>query len=452
MAVAQAAARRKPLADEEAATRMRVLLIDTLGCIVAARGHPAVLQTCAALDGEGPALGMASWRRRPTLEAVLDTGTAIRALDYNDFYWGPGLGGHPSDIFAASLVVAEREGRSIAELLHATAVGYELYIRLVDLMDVEAPADHTTAAALASALVTGLLMRLEEAALAEALALALARGPAMSALRQGRIASVKAAAAALACMNGVLAARMAAQGLTGPRESIAGANGLASFLRRGADPGCLVPEPGSRPKVLQVSLKRYPCIGTAQAAVAGAVEVHRRLAGRDVQRIRVRLADNPLIHHQVEDVYRRPSTRETADHSFYATIGMAVTDGDLTLSQFDAGRWADPDIVELAARITLVADLAGAEEGTFAAEFDVTTADGEPIAIALPFAPGHFRRPLDLSGTMDKFRACIADRLPEDTVAKVAAIMAGSPDTPTGHLLELLVPGADNEPAKVSRI
>jgi len=432
------AAHRDPAVREHA----RILLIDTLACLVAGRVHGATGKLVSLLrTGGGDALALASGRHMAPAFAVLETGTAIRALDFNDFYWGPGLGGHPSDMFAAALVLGEMGGHSLDRVLDAVLAGYDLYIGLLDQMDPHQAFDHTTAGAFASAAMAGMLLELDDDALAHALAMALARGPAMAALRQGAISEVKAASAALACMNGVLAAEFAGAGLTGPRGAIGGPHGLESFLRRGRRAVDILPPPDGVPGVMRVAIKRYPCIGTAQAAVAGAVSLHAAVQAHGLKRLTVRLADNPVVAHQTGEAYRHPTDRETADHSFYAVMAMALADGDLTLQQYARMRWKDDDIAALTDRFSLAADLPGAVQGRFPAMFKAELGNGDVLELDQPLAPGHPESPLDLSGVLAKFQACA---MPELGMEATATAMRKLADTDgsmgIGEILGWIVP------------
>ena len=370
-------------------TRAVDLLLDTVGCALAARGHPAVVQAANAADlfgAAGGCTGLGGSRNVSALAAILESGAAIRALDYNDFYWGAGFGGHPSDLFASALAIAEAADASVGRMLCAVVAGYEVYCRLLDQMEAALPFDHTAACAMASAVMAGLVADMGQVRLADAIAIAAVRAPVLSGLRYGRISSTKAVAPALAQIDGVIAARLAAEGFTGPVEAVDTSNGLAAILRDDGQTARLAPRPHEGMRILDVAVKRYPCIGTAQAAVSGAADVHRRLAGNvaGVRRISVRLTGNHTVRHQVGDVYRRPDRRETADHSFYAVIAMALADGDLSASQFEAERWRQADVVDLIDRMDLAADLPGAEEGRFAASMAVTCADGRSIEVDVP--------------------------------------------------------------------
>ncbi len=408
----------------------RRLFLDTLGCAIGAREHPAVHQaaTVARVLGGGPvALGLGSGTRAGVPAAILDSGAAIRALDLNDFYWGPGLGGHPSDIFAVALAVAEETGATVGDMLAAIVAGYEVYTRMTDLFPAGPtpwPWDHTTACALSTALICGRLYGLDQAQQAEALAIAAARAPAFSALRAGRISSVKAAVPAMAQMDAWLATRLAMAGMTGPRgDAITGPRGLSAVTGPDADLGHLVPAGGEPERVLAITIKRFPCMGTGQAATAAALELHRRLGGRTdrIRALTLRIADAGITRRQTADVYRRPDRRETADHSFYALFAMAALDGRLTAGQFAAARWRDPEAVAIIDGMTLVPDLPGEEEGIFAAHVTATLAEGAPVVVDMPYAPGHPRNPLDDAETARKFRECAEPAVGAEQAGRIIA-------------------------------
>jgi 2-methylcitrate dehydratase len=443
LVVGAAPARAATPADRAA----RVLLLDSLACAVAARDHPAVAKAtvaATALFGGDSATGLGSSGRYGVAGAVLDSGAAIRALDFNDFYWGAGIGGHPSDLYALTLAVAESTRSNLGQLLHATAIGYEVYLRLLDLMRSDGPFDHTTAMTLAGAAATGRLLALDTTSMTQALAIAVVRGPALSALRQGAISEAKAVAPALAAINGLMAAQLAAAGIGGPVAAACGPLGLQTIVAAGADLGRLAEPCGFGSKLVQVSVKRYPCIGTAQAAVAVACALHRQAAAARsaIERIEFQLADHHLVRHQTTAAYRRPEQRETADHSFYSLLAMAMADGDVTPAQFAVGRWRDPDIHALSDRIEFSFGLAGGTDGVFAARAQAVLADGGRIAAAVDHPPGHPAAPLDDAAITAKFHACVRGRLAQGRAHEVVeSCLHGSGQAPVGHLVQLLRTG-----------
>lgn len=433
-----------PVALEHVAF-LRTLLLDTLACAVAAREHPAVIHAgnaAVALGAGFAARGLGSAQPLSVAGAVLDSGAAIRALDYNDFYWGPGIGGHPSDLFAIGLSLAQRERSTLGELLGAMAVGYEIYLRTLDRMDPDGVFDHTSAMGLAGVALGVRLMRLDEPRAAHALAMAAVQGPMMYALRQGAICEAKAAAPALASLGALTALDLARAGMTGPLHAAGGARGLGGWLRACealAEPLDASP---SAWRLARVSVKRFPCIGTAQAAVQAACELYRaaRAAGRGLTEVHVRLTRSTLIEHQTSEAYRRPCDRETADHSFHSLMSMALCDGDLIPGQFERSRYRDPDVLRMSDRLRFDVTLPVREAGQFCAELQARLDDGQVITVAVDRPPGHPLAPLSADELLRKWRACCDGRVDDGARDATAHACLHDPlDVPVGRLLQLLL-------------
>jgi 2-methylcitrate dehydratase PrpD len=88
-----------------------------------------------------------------------------------------------------------------------------------------------------------------------------------------------------------------------------------------------------------VSIKAYSCIGTSQAMVAGVIQARQNIADpvKEIKHLEVRMADTPFVRGQVEDEDRRyPTSRETADHSFFYLAAVALMDGEMTQAQFES--------------------------------------------------------------------------------------------------------------------
>src|SRR3984893_15471683 len=143
--------------DIDAATveRAKAHVIDTIGCGIAAfdEGPVRICRDLApAAQGEATVIGTT---RRSTAElASFANGVAFRYYDLNDAYVG-GLSGHPSDNIAPCLAAAEAEGASVADLITAIVLVYEITCRLIDACDMmsrgwDAPVVSLPAVALAA--------------------------------------------------------------------------------------------------------------------------------------------------------------------------------------------------------------------------------------------------------------------------------------------------------------
>jgi 2-methylcitrate dehydratase len=397
----------------EVVEQAKLLLLDALACALAAAPEETVAATLRAVDALGgtpecTVIGTA--RRTSAANAVLANGALIRVLDSNDLYWGPRSGGHPSDNLAVVLAMGERQACTGRELLAAMVLGYELYGRIQDLGDATGDWDHTTASALVAPAIASRLLGLDARRTAHALALGVAHGNALSAIRSGQLSAAKSVANAIVAHTGTLAALLAAEGLTGPLRALEGPHGWAQTMLADADLTVLVAPLDGRYRLMNVSIKAYPCIGTGQAAIAAAIQARRELgdAAADAERIELRMADIPFVRGQIDDRARRePTTRETADHSFYYLVAVALLDGVLTPHQFADGRWLEPSVRALMQRISIEADpsLNAYTPASFPCTLTLVTRDGSRRAIEMPYAPGHPRNPLSAADVEAKFHA-----------------------------------------------
>src|SRR5215813_926134 len=118
--------------DLDAATveRVKVHVIDTIGCGIGAFEERAV-RICReiALAVPGTATVIGTGRRTTPDLASFANGAAFRYLDFNDTYVGR-FAVHPSDNIAACLAVAETERATAQDLITAIALAYEVNARL----------------------------------------------------------------------------------------------------------------------------------------------------------------------------------------------------------------------------------------------------------------------------------------------------------------------------------
>ncbi|MGE5819675.1 MAG: MmgE/PrpD family protein, partial [Deltaproteobacteria bacterium] len=186
----------------------KLLLLDSLGCAVAAQQEQAFAAALAAARelGGTPACTVIGTRERTSLaNAILLNGTLIRALDLNDIYVGPRQNGHPSDNIAVALSFGETRDSKGKELLATIVMGYEIYGRIADLADPGSPWDHVTVSSLVAPAMAGYLLHWQPEQLAHALAISAAHGNTLSAVRFGQLSGAKNVANAIVAYNGTLA-------------------------------------------------------------------------------------------------------------------------------------------------------------------------------------------------------------------------------------------------------
>jgi 2-methylcitrate dehydratase len=409
----------------------KFLILDSIGCALAAGKEHAferALHTFEAIGGNGDCTIIGSRHRMPVTSAVMLNGVLIRELDLNDAYVGPGQMGHPSDNIAVALSVGENKRSSGLDVLASVIAGYELYCRIQDIIVGRGPWDHVTASALVAPAIAGRLLKLGADQLANALALSAAHGNTLSAVRSGQLSNAKAMANAFVAYQGTLCTLFASQGVTGPLSIFEGKGGLDKAFLAGADLDVLTEPIRDGFRISDVSIKAYPCIGTSQAMVAGVIQARAGIADpvKEIKQLEVRMADTPFVRGQVEDEdRRRPTSRETADHSFYYLAAAALMDGEMTQAQFENDRWMQPKVKSLMERMTIRTDasLNKYTPGSFPCVLQLTTVNGESRTVEVFYPKGHPKNRMSSVEVEGKFRGCTRAALSEAQQTKIISLI-----------------------------
>jgi 2-methylcitrate dehydratase len=383
--------------SETAVRHAKLLLLDSIGCGLAAlqdeEDFRAVVRLAEELGGKPECTILGSSVKTSAPVAALANGALIRALDLNDAYWGPNRGGHPSDNMATVLAAAERSGSAGRAVIEAIVAGYEIDGRIRDIGVRDGDFDYVTYIGLAAAATAGRLLGLDRERLADALGLAATYSPALGVVRGGHISAAKWLGSGLAGHTGVLAALLAAQGLSGPRNALDDEHGWAHVVMPGADLSRLVAPAEKDFRIEHASIKAYPSVMTSQAAIAATLQARAELKGdpKQIERVDARMADIPMVRSHVANPQRRyPASRETADHSLQFLVAVALLDGELTPRQFEGHRWRDPEVLAVMDRIHIELDPALARYAdTFPCWVRLILRSGESSEADVPYAPGH---------------------------------------------------------------
>lgn len=414
----------------------KLLTLDTIGCGLAGREEEVSTAVLRTIDtsGSGPCSIIGTGLKASPTDAVLANGVLIRVLDLNDYVigglsGGMQIGGHPSDNIPVALAFGEMLNRPGRDVLSAIVIGYEVFGRLREIMGREGCWDGVTVSGLAAPAMAGFLMGLDENRLAHALALGAARAPTSATVRTGDISGGKSVANALVAQSGVLAARLAEQGVTGPLSVLDQKRGLTDVFTQPEFLANLTVPLAARCYVMMAHAKIFPCLATGQSAVAAALELHKTVRGKldGAQRIDVIMADYPFLRRQQEDLHRRhPDSREAADHSFYFLVAAALLDGEFDLPQFDGERWTDPKVKALMSKMVMVADAGWNERapGSYPCAIRLIDKDGQEHMAEVAFPPGFSRDGMDEEAVLEKFHRSAATALDKAARDKViAAVM-----------------------------
>lgn len=399
--------------DDVAAIRR--LVLDTVGCAIGAVGcEPVRLlgpMLCPPTDAADTATLLGSGERTGLAGAILHNGALVRYLDFMDVYWARDIC-HPSENIPVALAAAEAGNRGGRDLIEAVALAYEAQVRLADVFSLEGIGlHHVSAAGFVAPLILGKLWRLDATRTAHAVALGGFRHLTSAVLAQGRLSMAKAVGYALPASECVASTRLAASGFTGPLDV------LESMGARDLD---LSPGTAS---ARRVSMKRFPVQYTLQSPVEAALRLREILHGRieGIESITLELHAD-ACRRTADPAKFAPANRETADHSLPCCAAMALADGDLTSSQFDSGRWRDPDVKALMAAMRCMpsAELEERFPKGRPARLTAQMEDGARHAILVEAPLGDASRPMDERQLLDKFLTQTAPVLGADRAARAA--------------------------------
>jgi 2-methylcitrate dehydratase len=407
--------------------RAKLLLLDTLGCGFAALdddGARAVLATLDALGEKSRCTVLGHPHGMSAPSAVLANGTLIRVLDLNDYVAGAhpqsgARGGHPSDNIPVALAAAELAPSSGRDLLAAIVLAYEIYGRGKALMDADSVWDGVSISGVVAPAVAGWLMRLPKDKVAHAIALSAARAATPVAVREGGISAAKNIANALIAQNGMQAALLAQQGVTGPLDLFEAERGLKAVFPRGPAGDILGAPLPDDSFIMRSAMKAYPCFAGGQSAVAAGIALHRLVGGNvhQLKTIRVALADLPIVRRWLADLGRvEPRSREAADHSLHFLIAVALNDGAFGLRQFDNARWNDPKVRALMARLEVTTDASLNHHAgeAYPCALHATGHDGRSYDVEILQPPGFSPDGLDAQTVLDKFAGVTERHLAPD--------------------------------------
>lgn len=390
--------------------------IDCVGVMFAGRDEQVVKLLRSSLSFSSARESKVLFDRGETSspDAALINGTAGHALDYDDV----AIDGHPSVVLVpAILAEGERLGSSGVELATAYVAGYEAWGELAarDEDKLHGKGWHPTAVygAVAAAAAGASLAKLDAARATNALAAAAS----MSAGLTANFGSMtKPLQAGRAAQSGLLAARLAAGGLTASPDAIEHRNGmLRAFSPAGkfrAD-GPLAAGRDWHIVKNGLNIKRYPVCYALHRSIDGILALRaknglREDGIREIELVIGRLQANMLRH-------SRPQTGLDAKFSAEFAAASAATAGRVGLAELTDPFVRTPAIQQMLPKVKVTpVDDPDPDDPLFSRtdRVRVTLADGTVLACdPIAYAKGHARNPVSLEELRGKFDDCVGNAL-----------------------------------------
>lgn len=345
--------------DEAAALRMRTYALDTLAVTLGGTVSPSsavVARTVLGACGKAEATVMAAGRVTSAWDAALANGAFAHALELDDDHRIAVL--HPGAVVVpAALAAAEAANATGLTFLRALLMGYEVACRLGEVFRGSQfyHGMHPTAlcGVFGAAVAAGVAMGLDRDAMVRAFGVA---GTQAAGLTEWRADGswIKRLHPGKAAHSGVLAARLAREGFTGPATIFEGDNGFFNAFSYGEkiDPLAMTRGLGSDWRALGTALKPYPCCRFEHGAIDLAIEAKESgIAAADIDEAAVRIYRTDVLSYHHEP-------RNPVDAQFNVPYGVAVAlvRGKVSLADFTDAAIRDEPVLAVSRRVNVVED------------------------------------------------------------------------------------------------
>ena len=199
---------------------------------------------------------------------------------------------------------------------------------------------------------------------------------------------------------GILAARLAAQGYTGPETVLEGKFGFLDVYCRNANPALLTAGLHKQWETLQTGMKRYSCHLYAHTPVVSLRELmaENGFQPSDVAKIVVEGTETLLSHHDI----RAPREIAKAQYSVPFSVAIALHRDPEDPKSFDASAVDDAAIIETCRNVELKLK-AGASPSARSTRITVRLKDGREFVRARDSFKGMPEEPLNIADVRFKF-------------------------------------------------
>jgi 2-methylcitrate dehydratase PrpD len=452
--------------------RARHLMLDAIGCALAARRadlalrFSAAVQSIASIDGSGGSSGVLGFSRRlPLRDAALLNGVLAHGLDYDDTHMA-GIVHLSVSVLPTVLALAARRRASGAQMLAAYVAALEAGARIASVVrgGFHAHGFHPTGivGVFASTLAAGRLMGLDSAQLAGAqgIALSLASGS-LQFIEDG--SWTKRLHPGWAAQSGLYAAHLAAHGIVAPQEPYEGRFGLyRCYLGEAGHAGIDLALASAGLKggaamsweIDNIAVKPFPACHFVHASADAAIALHRQgLKAEHIARIDV-LVPAGVVPSVCEPLHakRRPVSEYDAKFSLPYAVVSGLLRGSFGLQDLLSDAFSAPQALALMERTHYAVDPHSSFPRHYTGEVRVTLSDGRVLRHREDVNRGHAERPLSNDEVRSKFFDNATLHFSRTHAQAVCDQVLALDRLPSAHALEALLaqdPQADRrEPGR----
>jgi 2-methylcitrate dehydratase PrpD len=334
--------------------RAQMVLLDTVGAVLAGSRALEVRRLaeharCVSPSNQATLIGFAGGAEVRWAALVNATGGTSTELDEGHAF----ARGHPAiHVLPLALALGEARGLSGREVLTAIVAGYEVAARVGMATDLKSAVHpHGTWGTLGAAVAAARLRGQSPEELLEAIRIASSLVLATSFQTAYEGALVRNAYAGVSNQNGLLAADLAACGLTGERDGPATVFG--TVLGDSFRPHALVEELGTRFEITRGYFKIHSCCRYNHGALDALQSLQKQHGFTWPEVVRVHV-DTYGLAARLNDPH--PGTTLAARFSIPYAVGIALVRGSTGPAAFDESALKDPSIRALAEQVHVTED------------------------------------------------------------------------------------------------
>lgn len=407
------------------------LLIDHLAVSIAGMRLPwsqALVQYAREQQAVGAAVIYGAHRSTADIAALVN-GTMAHGIELDDTH--EASVSHPGAvIFAVVLALAQERGSSPQDAVCAVVAGYEAMGRIGSAFDSDfmARGSHPTAnhgvfgACAAAARLIGLTAA--ELDIAWGIAASLNSGS-MAFTEDPMGTMVKRLHAGWPAHSGIVAAKLAKLGFTGPRGTLDRSKGYIGRNSPDADKGGIVKNLGERWVVDEISIKPYACCRLFHSAI-DAIEQLKTDPDFSVENIAGIKASGS--RHMIDGhMEYRPRSVMSAQYSLPFSLAVALRGDAGDPMQYSEHALNDASTLKIADLVTGVVseDLDKLFPAKYAGAIELLLHDGRSLSCVVLDCSGSAANPLDRQAIIRKFRLLTAKNIDSSRQAAVLECAEG---------------------------
>lgn len=408
------------------------------------RAGRIVAETVLEERGRGESTMIGFGVKAPAARAALVNGVTSQSMQFCDIHM-PRSGIHPSVcIVPAVLAIGEANSVSGREVITAVVAGIEAITRIghACTSSLLARGFYATSACgtFAAALAAGKLLGLAPDALADSMGIA-GTMTAGSMEFQSNGSQAHQLNAGWAAQNGILAARLAGRGFTGPHTALEGPLGFyKAFAGDGNyDLSLVTRDLGERWEILNVVSKPYPVCALSQPCMEAALNLKRRhhLTPDEITDVCCHVTPHVVsLVCEPKDVKYDPPTPYGAKFSLPYSVALAVCKGEICVDQYAEGRFRDPEVLALAKKVRYVVEPA---RPPHSGKVDITLRNGltwEEEVLQARVTPGNAPT---VEEVVEKYRKNTAGTLSREKAGEVLSAVGELQNLPDINTLTKLL-------------